>query len=115
MLQTFILCSALLAGVALAAPQGAHHAPAYKEEPAHYNYAYAVHDDYAGTNFAQNEARDGYATSGEYHVALPDGRIQTVKYHVADAYSGYVADVSYSGEPHYGPGPVKGHPAPHLG
>ena len=46
--------------------------------------------------------------------------LQTVTYHVDDAHSGYVADVSYSGEPHYGPGPAdaphgKGpdHPAPH--
>ena len=45
---------------------------------------------------------------------------QTVTYHVDDEHSGYVADVSYSGEPHYGPSPAdaphgKGpaHPAPH--
>eukprot|EP00095_Tigriopus_kingsejongensis_P007914 maker-scaffold132_size323655-snap-gene-2.28 protein:Tk07914 transcript:maker-scaffold132_size323655-snap-gene-2.28-mRNA-1 annotation:"hypothetical protein DAPPUDRAFT_18318" len=72
-----------------------------------YNYAYAVHDDYSGANFGQEEKRDGYATSGQYHVALPDGRIQTVTYSVADEYSGYVADVSYSGKATYGPGPHK--------
>eukprot|EP00095_Tigriopus_kingsejongensis_P005172 maker-scaffold237_size242172-snap-gene-1.28 protein:Tk05172 transcript:maker-scaffold237_size242172-snap-gene-1.28-mRNA-1 annotation:"cuticle protein" len=53
-------------------------------------------------------------------LALPDGRVQTVTYQVADDYSGYVADVKYSGEPHYDahkpaapyhPAPV--HKAPH--
>jgi hypothetical protein len=34
-------------------------------------------------------------------------RRQTVTYHVDDAYSGFVAEVTYSGTPHYG------NPAPH--
>merc|ERR1712212_780451 len=58
-------------------PAPYHPAPAYKEpsydEPAVYQYGYAVADDYSGANFASNEKRDGYATSGEYRVALPDG------------------------------------------
>ena len=58
-------------------------------------------DDYYGTKFNAGENRDGYATSGSYSVALPDGRIQTVNYKVDDAYSGYVADVTYSGEAKY--------------
>eukprot|EP00095_Tigriopus_kingsejongensis_P007912 snap_masked-scaffold132_size323655-processed-gene-2.15 protein:Tk07912 transcript:snap_masked-scaffold132_size323655-processed-gene-2.15-mRNA-1 annotation:"cuticle protein 7" len=101
-----------LLGLSLAHPQGAaphHGGGGYKEGPALYNYAYAVHDDYSGANFGQEEKRDGYATSGQYHVALPDGRIQTVTYSVADEYSGFVADVSYSGKATYGPGPHKGH------
>eukprot|EP00095_Tigriopus_kingsejongensis_P007915 snap_masked-scaffold132_size323655-processed-gene-2.16 protein:Tk07915 transcript:snap_masked-scaffold132_size323655-processed-gene-2.16-mRNA-1 annotation:"hypothetical protein DAPPUDRAFT_301173" len=100
-----------LLGLSLAHPQGAaphHGGGGYKEGPALYNYAYAVHDDYSGANFGQEEKRDGYATSGQYHVALPDGRIQTVTYSVADEYSGYVADVSYSGKATYGHGPHKG-------
>ena len=80
------------------APAPAYHEPKYEDLPAAYEYAYAVADDYANVNFGANEKRDGYATSGEYHVALPDCRIQTVKYTV-DAYGGYIADVSYSGEP----------------
>merc|ERR1712228_611963 len=101
----------------------AHGAPAYHEPaydgPAVYQYGYAVADDYSGANFAQNENRDGYATSGEYRVALPDGRTQIVTYSVGDAYGGYVADVSYEGVaqyPEYKPAAYKPapvyHPAP---
>ncbi|XP_040582742.2 uncharacterized protein [Lepeophtheirus salmonis] len=93
------------------APAPYHPAPAHKspyhaesyETPAVYQYGYAVADDYAGTNFAQNENRDGYSTAGEYRVGLPDGRTQIVSYKVDDAYSGYVADVRYEGEAHYDP------------
>ena len=102
-------------------PLVAHPAPiAHGPEPvgpAVYAYEYAVADDYSKANFGQNENRDGYSTHGEYRVALPDGRTQIVTYNVADAYSGYVADVKYEGVPHYDPAPahpavVKAHPAP---
>merc|ERR1711997_44494 len=93
------------------APKPAYHEPAY-DGPAVYQYGYAVADDYSGANFAQNENRDGYATSGEYRVALPDGRTQIVTYSVGDAYSGYVADVKYEGEAHYAPYEPK-KPAPY--
>merc|ERR1711931_88412 len=69
------------------------------EAPPVYSYEYGVADEYSGANFGQNEARDGYSTNGQYRVALPDGRTQIVTYNVADAYSGYVADVKYTGEP----------------
>jgi hypothetical protein len=93
-------------------------APAY-DEPAVYAYNYAV-DDYNGAKYNAGEQRDGYATSGSYSVALPDGRLQTVNYKVADAYSGYVADVVYTGEaaypayskPAYAPAPAPYVPAP---
>merc|ERR1712055_1078544 len=55
---------------------------------------------------------DGCSTSGSYRVALPDGRIQVVNYHTADAYSGNVAEVAYEGVPHYGPAPA--HPTAHA-
>ena len=42
-------------------------------------------------------------------ITLPDGRIQTVNYKVDDAYSGYVADVTYSGEAKYAPAPAYAH------
>lgn len=54
----------------------------------------------SGNNYGQNESRDGYATSGSYYVALPDGRVQKVVYTV-NGDSGYVADVSYTGEAKY--------------
>ena len=54
----------------------------YKDEtPKPYAFEYGVHDDYAGTNFAQNENADGSTASGSYSVLLPDGRTQTVTYH----------------------------------
>merc|ERR1719312_411809 len=74
--------------------------PAY-DEPAAYAYEYGVADDYSKATFSQNEARDGYATHGEYRVALPDGRTQIVTYRVDDAYGGYVADVKYEGVAQY--------------
>ena len=83
---------------------GGHSSGGYHEQPAVYAYQYGVSDDYSGANFGQDEKRDGYSTSGSYRVALPDGRIQHVNYHVADAYSGYVADVTYEGVPTYGHG-----------
>ena len=86
--------------------------PSY-EEPAQYQFAWNVQDDYAGLNYGQNEERNNYATSGSYNVALPDGRIQTVTYTVSDAYSGYVADVTYSGEARYEPAPAPYKPAPY--
>merc|ERR1711899_403683 len=76
-----------------------YHEPAY-EGPAVYQYGYAVQDDYSKASFSANENRDGDATTGEYRVALPDGRTQIVTYHV-DAYGGYVADVKYDGVAQY--------------
>ena len=78
------------------AARPAYQEPAY-DEPANYAYNYGVSDDYSGANFNAEENRNDYATSGSYSVALPDGRTQTVNYRVDDAYSGYIADVQYSG------------------
>ena len=50
-------------------------------------------DSYSGTDFAKKEVQDpAGVVTGEYRVALPDGRIQIVTY-TADHYNGYVADV----------------------
>ena len=84
--------------------------PAYKPAPVSYKkhptsdkhvkygFQYGVANDYSGLNYAHNEVRDGHATNGGYSVLLPDGRTQTVTYSVGDAYSGFVADVTYTGK-----------------
>ncbi|TRY79631.1 hypothetical protein TCAL_14170, partial [Tigriopus californicus] len=116
---TFFALSALLA-VTVAAPADPYHpapyhpAPSYHDGPAYYNYGYAVHDDYSGTNFQANENSDGHGTKGQYSVLLPDGRTQTVTY-TADDYTGYLADVKYDGygkPAPYHPAPAPYHPAP---
>jgi len=107
-----------------AAPVVAHAAPAYHApvkagyvaddlaEVSPYSYTYAVADDYSGAAFQQAENNDGTGVvEGSYSVNLPDGRIQHVTYHAND-YDGYVADVTYEGEPHYDAAPVVAHAAP---
>ena len=77
--------------------------PQYPEEPPAkpqpYSYHYGVKDDYSKANFAKQETQDADGrVTGTIIIALPDGRIQTTKYS-ADAVNGYVAEVSYKGEP----------------
>merc|ERR1712110_840989 len=94
------------APVVHAAP--AYHAPVahavaevYPYEVSPYTYQYAVADDYSNSNFNAAESDDGTGKrEGSYSVALPDGRIQHVNYHVND-YDGYVAEVTYEGEAQY--------------
>merc|ERR1712061_519664 len=113
----FLASLAAAAAIPAGPPAPYHPAPAYGKGPVYedtapvYGYEYAVADDYSKANFGQNEKRDGYSTSGSYRVALPDGRIQTVTYGTADAYSGNVAQVTYEGVPHYGPAPKHAAPA----
>merc|ERR1712055_212376 len=64
-------------------------------DSAEYTYEYSVLDDYSGNNFGAKESRSGPLTNGEYYVALPDGRLQTVTYSVQGD-SGYISDVQYS-------------------
>merc|ERR1712025_1055885 len=83
--------------VAHAAPAYHAPAPAYADEVSPYTYTYAVADDYSKANFNAEETSDGASNvQGGYSVALPDGRIQHVKY-VSNGYDGYVADVTYEG------------------
>ena len=99
--------------VAHAAP--AYHAPAevYADEVSPYTFTYAVADDYSKSSFNAEEQSDGASNvAGGYSVALPDGRIQHVKY-TSNAYDGYVADVTYEGTAVYPEAPAPGyHAAP---
>ena len=51
-------------------------------------YGYAVSDD-QGLDFTQQETSEAGVVTGSYSVALPDGRVQTVKYSVGPD-TGYV-------------------------
>merc|ERR1712172_367594 len=100
------------------APAPAYHAaPAYKaetypDEVSPYTFTYAVADDYSKANFQAEETSDGASNvQGGYSVALPDGRIQHVKY-VSNGYDGYVADVTYEGTAVYPEAKPYAAPAP---
>ena len=71
------------------------------EKPMPYSFAYAVKDDPSYNDYAHQEtADDKGVVNGQYRVLLPDGRTQTVNYK-ADDYTGYIADVKYSGDAKY--------------
>ena len=90
----------------------------YYNDLAEYSFEYGVADSISGSQFGDQESRfesrilssnlcsnditprSGGLTRGQYQVALPDGRVQTVTYTV-DGPSGYVATVEYSGEAVY--------------
>merc|ERR1711910_270101 len=97
------------------APAPAYKAETYPDEAS--PFTYAVADDYSKANFNAEETSDGASNvQGGYSVALPDGRIQHVKYS-SNGYDGYVADVTYEGtavypeEKPYAPAPAYGKPA----
>ena len=93
------------------APVVAYKAETYPDEISPFTYTYAVADDYSKANFNQQESNDGNSNvQGSYSVALPDGRIQTVKY-TSNGYDGLVADVTYEGTAQY-PEAKPYHPAP---
>merc|ERR1712012_209497 len=93
------------------APAPAYKAEEYPDEVSPYTFTYAVADDYSKANFNAAEESDGASNvAGSYSVALPDGRIQHVKY-TSNGYDGYVADVTYEGTAVY-PGEKAYVPAP---
>merc|ERR1712106_494127 len=71
----------------------------YDEQPDPFKFEYGVHDDQYYTDFSEHRSGDEYGNMvGEYQVALPDGRIQYVKYTADGNYGGTVMEVSYKGE-----------------
>lgn len=60
-----------------------------------YKFGYRVSDPHSGTDFGHSEVSEGHITKGHYHVLLPDGRIQNVRYWAGP--SGYHATVTYEG------------------
>merc|ERR1719170_52763 len=59
-------------------------------EQSPYTFTYAVADDYSKSSFNAEESSDGASNvAGSYSVALPDGRIQHVKY-TSNGYDGFV-------------------------
>ena len=116
-MKSFAVFAAVLASAA-AIPQTPYHpapihpAPA-PETPKPYAFEYGVEDSYSGAAFGQSETSDTKVVSGNYRVALPDGRTQVVTY-TADPYGpgGYVADVKYDGVAHFPEHKPVVHPAP---
>ena len=116
-LLIFQFASCLLGLVASVTCQGYAPAPHHVVEklaPQPFSYEYGVADDYSKANFKKTETQDANGVvTGSFTIALPDGRIQTTSY-TADHVNGFVAEVSYSGEPVYPPEPKGGygHSAP---
>merc|ERR1712243_326997 len=69
------------------------------EKPDPFQFEYGVHDDHYYTDFSEHRSGDEAGNIyGEYQVALPDGRIQYVKYEADGHYGGTVMEVKYDGE-----------------
>merc|ERR1712222_158833 len=80
-------------------------------EQSPYTFTHGVADDYSKANFQSEESSDGASNvAGSYSVALPDGRIQHVKY-TSNGYDGFVADVTYEGTAVYPEAPAGGYKA----
>ncbi|XP_026744236.1 uncharacterized protein LOC113505632 isoform X2 [Trichoplusia ni] len=60
---------------------------------ANYEFGYRVRDHETGNDFGHQEAKSGDSTRGQYHVLLPDGRLQQVRYSAGP--EGFHADISY--------------------
>ena len=93
-----ILCASVLA-LASSSPQKPYAEP--QEVPKPFAYQYSVADEISKANFQKSESQDASGNvQGQFVIALPDGRIQTTSY-TADHQLGFIAEVSYEGEPVY--------------
>ncbi|EDW79741.2 uncharacterized protein Dwil_GK17854 [Drosophila willistoni] len=64
-----------------------------------YAFGYRIRDFHTGNDFGHKQNRDLHGvTRGQYHILLPDGRIQNVIYHADD--TGFHADVSFENGKH---------------
>ncbi|XP_076042324.1 uncharacterized protein LOC143026193 [Oratosquilla oratoria] len=61
-----------------------------------YAFSYEVNAPEYGTFIQRAEEADGKITRGHWKVALPDRRLQTVRYHADD--DGFLAEVSYDSD-----------------
>lgn len=68
------------------------------EAPAHYDFAYSVHDSHTGDIKQQKESRAGDAVHGSYSLVQPDGVHRIVEY-TSDKEHGFNANVRYEGHP----------------
>ena len=94
---------------------GPAHGDHYNEQPDPFQFEYGVHDDKYYTDFSEHRSGDEYGNIvGEYQVALPDGRIQYVKYTADGNYGGTIMEVSYKGEARH-PDIVHHSPVVHSG
>ncbi|KAF2898178.1 hypothetical protein ILUMI_07998 [Ignelater luminosus] len=58
-----------------------------------YAFGYRVRDYRSGNDFGHEEISDGHTAKGQYHVLLPDGRLQNVQYWADD--TGFHAKITY--------------------
>jgi hypothetical protein len=75
------------------------------QEPAHYEFKYAVKDQHTHDIKEQAEKRIGDKVEGYYSLLEPDGTTRTVKY-TSDKHTGFIAHVEKSGHASH-PVPVK--------
>jgi hypothetical protein len=75
------------------------------QEPAHYEFKYAVKDEHTHDIKEQYEKRVGDKVEGYYSLLEPDGTTRTVKY-TSDKHAGFIAHVEKSGHASH-PAPVK--------
>ncbi|EDW00705.1 GH21032 [Drosophila grimshawi] len=78
---------------------GVHYVHSHDDKSLHqyaskYAFGYRIRDFHTGNDFGHKQNRDLHGvTRGQYHILLPDGRVQNVIYHADD--TGFHADVSF--------------------
>ncbi|KAH8297301.1 hypothetical protein KR044_010287 [Drosophila immigrans] len=78
-----------------------HYVPNHNEKAmqyaSKYAFGYRIRDFHTGNDFGHKQNRDSHGvTRGQYHILLPDGRVQNVIYHADD--TGFHANVSFESD-----------------